>query len=62
MQSTFYRKNSGLKRKVIFLVQVNVTVQYDGKNYLTNVITSNDMSEDEIFQLALEQVRQQWDK
>lgn len=44
------------------MVQVNVTVQYDGKNYLTNVITSHDMSEDEIFQLALEQVKQQWDK
>lgn len=41
------------------MVQTNVTVQYEGKNYLTNVITAHDASEDEIFRLALEQVKKQ---
>ncbi|XJZ25648.1 BA3454 family stress response protein [Bacillota bacterium Lsc_1132] len=44
------------------MVQINVTVQYEGKNYLTNVITTRDTSEDEIIQLALEQVKRQWEK
>lgn len=49
-------------RKVITMVQINVTVEYQGKNYLTNVITSRETSEEEIFRLALEQVKQQWTK
>ncbi len=44
------------------MVQINVTVEYQGKNYLTNVITSRETSEEEIFRLALEQVKQQWTK
>ncbi|MGG5254159.1 BA3454 family stress response protein [Neobacillus sp. SM06] len=44
------------------MVQINVTVEYEGKNYLTNVITSRETSEEEIFRLALEQVKQQWTK
>ncbi|MFB5194326.1 BA3454 family stress response protein [Neobacillus sp. KR4-4] len=44
------------------MVQVEVTVTFEGKSYLTNVITNRETSEDEIFQLALEQVQKQWKK
>jgi hypothetical protein len=44
------------------MVQVNVTVHFRGKNYLTNVITTNNTSEEEIFRLASEQVQKQWKK
>ncbi len=44
------------------MVQINVKVEYEGKNYLTNVITSRETSEEEVFRLALEQVKQQWTK
>ncbi|MED1467757.1 BA3454 family stress response protein [Bacillus salipaludis] len=44
------------------MMQVNVTVTYQGKNYLTNVITNRDMSEEEIFQLAYQQVQKQYER
>ncbi|WP_026563693.1 BA3454 family stress response protein [Bacillus sp. UNC41MFS5] len=44
------------------MVQVEVTVTLEGKSYLTNVIANRETSEDEIFQLALEQVQKQWKK
>ncbi|MDR7240220.1 MULTISPECIES: BA3454 family stress response protein [Neobacillus] len=44
------------------MVQVEVTVTFEGKSYLTNVIANRETSEDEIFQLALEQVQKQWKK
>ena len=44
------------------IVQVNVTVNFRGKNYLTNVITTNKTSKEEILRLASEQVQKQWDK
>jgi hypothetical protein len=42
------------------MVQINVKVNYRGMSYLTNVITSNNTSKDEILRLASEQVRKQW--
>lgn len=44
------------------MVQVNVTVNFRGKNYMTNVITSNNTSNEEILRLAFEQVHKQWNK
>jgi hypothetical protein len=44
------------------IVQVNVTDNFRGKNYLTNVITNNKTSEEEILRLASEQVQKQWNK
>ncbi|WML52932.1 BA3454 family stress response protein [Neobacillus sp. PS3-12] len=44
------------------MVQVNVTVNFRGRNYLTNVITTNNTSEEEILRLASEQVHKQWNK
>ncbi|AXI09749.1 BA3454 family stress response protein [Oceanobacillus sp. 143] len=42
------------------MIQVNVTVQFSDRYYHTNVITHRDSTEEEIFQLALNQVQQQW--
>jgi hypothetical protein len=44
------------------MVQVEVTVTFEGKSYLTNVIANRETSDAEIFQLALEQVQKQWKK
>jgi hypothetical protein len=44
------------------MVQVEVTVTFEGKSYLTNVIANRETSDDEIFQLALKQVQKQWKK
>ncbi|MCQ6280548.1 BA3454 family stress response protein [Bacillus sp. EB600] len=44
------------------MVQINVRVNYRGRDYLTNVITTNHTSEAEILRLASEQVRKQWNK
>jgi hypothetical protein len=44
------------------MVQINVLVTFEGKNYLTNVITNWNTPEEEIFQLAYEQVQKQWEK
>jgi hypothetical protein len=44
------------------MVQVEVTVSFEGKSYLTNVIANRETSDDVIQQLALEQVQKQWKK
>lgn len=44
------------------MVQINVKVNYKGKNYFTNVITSDTTSDEEIQKLAIEQVKKQWNK
>jgi hypothetical protein len=43
------------------MIKVTVTVNYHGKNYLTNVLTHKDTSEATIKQLAFEQVKKQWE-
>ena len=55
------------------MIQINLTIDYDGKNYAvgdllvydgklynTNVITTNDTSDEEILQIAISQIEQQW--
>ncbi|MEC1525308.1 BA3454 family stress response protein [Neobacillus niacini] len=42
------------------MLQVNVKVTYDGKVYLTNVLANPNTSDEEIYQLAFEQVEKQW--
>lgn len=42
------------------MIKVTVTINYLGKNYVTNVITNKEANEDTIHQLALEQVKKQW--
>ena len=42
------------------MVQINVTVTFEGKSYLTNVIANQNTSEEEIYRVAFEQVQQQW--
>jgi len=44
------------------MVQVDVTITFEGKSYLTNVITNRETSDDEILRLAFEQVKKQWKK
>ncbi|MEH7749457.1 BA3454 family stress response protein [Neobacillus drentensis] len=44
------------------MMEITVTVKFQGKNYLTNVIAHKKVSEQEILRLAEEQVRQQWAK
>ncbi|KLT17401.1 BA3454 family stress response protein [Neobacillus novalis] len=44
------------------MVQVEVTITFEGRNYLTNVITNQDTSDEEILRLAYEQVQKQWKK
>lgn len=44
------------------MVQVNITVIFEGKNYLTNVIAAKNTSEEEISRLAMQQVQDQWRK
>jgi len=51
-----------IEKEILFMVQVEVTVTFEGKSYLTNVIANRETSEDEIFQLALQQVQKQWKK
>jgi len=40
--------------------QVTVTVDFKGKNYLTNVIADRDTPEEEIMETARQQVLKQW--
>lgn len=40
--------------------EVTVTVDFKGKNYLTNVIADRDTSEEEIIEKARQQVLKQW--
>ncbi|MEH7416275.1 BA3454 family stress response protein [Neobacillus drentensis] len=44
------------------MVQVEVTITFEGKSYLTNVIANRETSENEILRLAAEQVQKQWKK
>lgn len=44
------------------MVQVNIRVNYEGKNYLTNVIAPKHTPEEEITRLAHQQVERQWRK
>lgn len=48
------------KKGDFMMVQVNVTVNYKDRDYLTNVLTTNKTSEKEILRVAFEQVRKQW--
>jgi hypothetical protein len=49
-----------IRKGDLIMVQVEVTVTFEGKSYLTNVIANRETSDAEIFQLALEQVQKQW--
>jgi hypothetical protein len=40
--------------------EVTVTVDFKGKNYLTNVIADRDTSDEEIIEKARQQVLKQW--
>jgi hypothetical protein len=42
------------------MIKVTVTIKYQGKNYVTNVITDKEANEDTIRELAFEQVKKQW--
>jgi hypothetical protein len=42
------------------MVEIIVTVEYKGKNYLTNVIADKGMTGEEIKLLAENQVSKQW--
>jgi hypothetical protein len=42
------------------MMQINVTVNYKGKNYLTNVLANRNTPDEEILRLAFEQVKKQW--
>ncbi|WP_156520737.1 BA3454 family stress response protein [Oceanobacillus sp. Castelsardo] len=41
------------------MIQVNVTVDYEGQLYHTNVITNHYVTQDKILELALNQVKKQ---
>ncbi len=42
------------------MVEVTVTVEYKGLNYQTNVLVNRSAVEEEIFETALRQVKEQW--
>jgi hypothetical protein len=42
------------------MIKVTVTIQYLGKNYVTNVLTNRETTEEMIMQQALDQVKKQW--
>lgn len=42
------------------MLQVNVKITFEGKDYLTNVLTYPNTSDEEIYRLAFEQVEKQW--
>ncbi|MGG1678485.1 BA3454 family stress response protein [Neobacillus sp. NRS-1170] len=42
------------------MVEVTVTLNYKGKNYLTNVIVKKETPELQILRLAEEQIKKQW--
>ncbi|MFP7299422.1 BA3454 family stress response protein [Neobacillus niacini] len=52
--------HSILNEKGDIMVQVHVLVTFEGKSYLTNVLTNPNTSEEEIYRLAYEQVQKQW--
>ncbi|WP_234396844.1 BA3454 family stress response protein [Bacillus massiliglaciei] len=41
------------------MVQVTVKVDYEGKSYMTNVLTKHGASKEEIFSQALDQIKKQ---
>jgi hypothetical protein len=42
------------------MIQVTVTIQFQGKNYVTNVLTNREATEEKIMKQALDQVKKQW--
>jgi len=42
------------------MVEVEVTINYEGKNYKTNVLVKRGATREEVQQLALEQIKRQW--
>lgn len=44
------------------MLQIEVTITFEGKSYLTNVITTPETSNEEILRMAYEQVQKQWQK
>jgi len=44
------------------MIKVDVTVQFGGKSYLTNVITKPNTTEEDILRQAYEQVQKQWER
>ncbi|MFJ5758926.1 BA3454 family stress response protein [Neobacillus sp. NPDC093182] len=42
------------------MIEVTVKLNYEGKNYQTNVIVRKDTPDNQILQIAREQVRKQW--
>ncbi|WP_318502685.1 BA3454 family stress response protein [Bacillus sp. T3] len=44
------------------MIKVTVTINYQGKNYVTNVLTDKETGEETIKQMAFEQVRKQWSR
>ena len=42
------------------MIKVNVTVSYQGKDYVTNVLAARDANEEEILRSATKQVKKQW--
>lgn len=50
------------KKGDLYMVQVEVAITFEGRNYLTNVITDINTPDEEILRLAFEQVQKQWKK
>ena len=44
------------------MIQINLTIDYEGKLYHTNVITDPDATEEEVMMQAISQIEQQWKK
>ena len=42
------------------MIQVTVTIQLNGKNYVTNVLTCRETTEELIMKQAFDQVKKQW--
>ncbi|MBP0725702.1 BA3454 family stress response protein [Bacillus sp. RG28] len=42
------------------MVEVEVTINYNGKNYKTNVLVNRGATRDEVYKLALDQIKKQW--
>jgi hypothetical protein len=52
--------NTIIERVRFYMCQYTVSILFKGKQYQTNVIADKSISDDEIYQLALEQVQKQW--
>lgn len=42
------------------MFQYTISVTYQGRQYQTNVLAAKDATEQEVFELAFEQVQEQW--